>query len=154
MLVVGGIIGWATSRRREKADVKLTETSARQIEVQVLDTALAAINEKVVLPLTNRLSTLQNEYETLLKELKQLRNAITKMYVCRHVVDCPIKLELQKQQTNNNAAAKRKPATNRQREPGREADGTPDCDPGEHGEHGNSRKGAPGTSPGGAVQYR
>jgi hypothetical protein len=123
MLLAGGVIGWLTNHRREKADIRLTEASVRQTEVDVLDRALSAINEKVVEPLTARFGILQSDYELVLKELKQLRNAISKMYVCRYTDNCPVRFELQKQQAVRNGAGKRKPAANRQREPGGEADG-------------------------------
>ena len=114
-LVAGGVIGWLSTFRRQRADTK-------QVEVDVLEKALMTINEKVVQPLTDRFSALQGDYETVLRELKQLRNAITKMYICRHVTDCPIKLELQVQQADDRKSKRRKQPTNRQREPGGEGD--------------------------------
>lgn len=112
VLIVGAFVGWFPNRKKQKVDTK-------QIEVDVLEKSLQVLNKDVVQPLRDNLELLRVEYSELSKDFKKIKNAVNKMYSCRHLTSCPISLELQKSDKNNGNRKGNggKPTTNRQREP-------------------------------------
>ena len=132
VLIVGAFVGWFPNRKKQKVDTK-------QIEVDVLEKALQVLNKDVVQPLRDNLELLRVENSGISKELKTLKNAVNKMYTCRSLSNCPIRIELQKPDKNNGRkGSNAKPTTNRQREPsGGENDTTGDsaADDGEDQPH-------------------
>ena len=133
MLVVGAFVGWFPNRKKQRVDTK-------QIEVEVLEKAIQVLNKDVVDPLTDRFSSLQDDYSKLLKELRCLKNAINKAYNCRYVASCPIRDELQNNKADSKSRSRIKQPTNRQREP---ADGA-DCEAAGGSESGSSTEASPG----------
>ncbi|WP_165027085.1 hypothetical protein [Dysgonomonas sp. ZJ279] len=107
--VVAALITYFSTRKRQKVDTK-------QIEVDVLEKALQVIQKDVVEPLTKRLALLQKENETTNKYLNKLQNAINKMYNCRSLSNCPIRIELQKPEGNNRKGNVIKSRANRPRD--------------------------------------
>jgi hypothetical protein len=101
--IVGVIIGKITNRKRENVN-------AKELEVKITDKLLKIIMVDIVDPLREELAIARDE-------LKKLKNAINKRYTCRNNADCPISVGLQKQQDSDRKRTRRKPATNRQREP-------------------------------------
>lgn len=102
---------WFITRHKQRADTK-------KIEVEVLEKALQVLNADVVLPLRVELKKVQGENVTISYELKKLRNAIAKLYNCRWLDACPIRVELRRQEDSDRKGQKRQQPTNRQREPG------------------------------------
>lgn len=116
--LISVITGWAIGLKRQRVDTK-------KIEVEVLEKSLQVMQKDVVEPLRASLGIVQNHYSELSKNFDTLKNAVNKMYNCRSLSNCPIRVELQKSDKNNGNRKARngKPPTNRQREPsGREND--------------------------------
>lgn len=109
MLILGALVGWFPNRKKQKVDTK-------QIEVEVLEKALIVIEKNVVEPLTNRFILLQTENDITNQNLKKLQNAINKMYNCRSLSNCPIRIELSKPEGNNRKGNAGRPRANRPRD--------------------------------------
>lgn len=107
--VVAALITYFSTRKKQKVDTK-------QIEVDVLEKSLQVLNKDVVEPLRHNLELLQLENQTIAKELKNLRNAINKMYSCRSLSNCPIRLELSKSEGGSRKTNVNRPGSNRPRD--------------------------------------
>ncbi len=122
MLVLGALVGWFPTRRKQRADT-------RRVEIEVLEAAIKTLNTTVVEPLAARLNTLQDDYEELIEELRRLKNAINKAYNCKHITSCPIRDELQRQERNVRPRHGGERSAHRQREPCSSDHAETDCDP-------------------------
>lgn len=109
MLILGALVGWFPNRKKQKVDTK-------QIEVEVLEKSLQILNKDVVEPLRNNLELLRSEYTELNNRLKKFQDAINKMYNCRNLAGCPIRIELQKSENNNRRGNTDKQRANRPRD--------------------------------------
>lgn len=101
---------WVLTRHKQRADTK-------KIEVEVLQKAIQVLNVDVVIPLQNRLKLSEERCDKISSKLTMLQNAFSKIYNCRHLPDCPIRIELRDQENRRRKGSAGKPSTNRQREP-------------------------------------
>lgn len=109
MLILGALVGWLPNRKKQKVDTK-------QIEVDVLEKSLQVLNKDVVKPLRDNLELLQIDNAEINKQLTILKNAINKMYSCRFLSTCPIRIELSKSEGSNRKGNTSRPRSNRPRD--------------------------------------
>jgi hypothetical protein len=129
MTVLLGYFGWRANADKNKlmAELKGMEAAntAKDIENKRswLELYEDISNDQAV-----RLTNMQAEIQTLIKNIKKLENALNKIHNCRYYDVCPVRdaLELSKPQRVINTGQHRKPTTNRQREPVGDENDTPD----------------------------
>lgn len=109
MLILGAFLGWLPNRKKQKVDTK-------QIEVDVLEKSLQVLDKNVVQPLLKNMELLQEENASISQQLKVLKNAINKMYKCRTLDACPIRIELQKSEGGDRKGNSNRPPAYRPRD--------------------------------------
>lgn len=107
--VVTALITYFSTRKKNKVDTK-------QIEVDVLEKSLQVLNKDVVQPLRENLELLQDDYSVITQKLNTLQNAINKMYSCRSLSACPIRIELSKSEKPNRKGNSNRTRGNRPRD--------------------------------------
>lgn len=91
-LIAGG--GWLFDKRRHKQEVEGLKADNKQKDMNLSKMYVDEFKTNIAEPL-------RREVGGLRREVKHLRNAISKINDCPHAADCPVYDELQKQQTDD-----------------------------------------------------
>ncbi len=84
---LSSVFAWFAGRKKSNAEIE-------SIEADNTKKILATNEEFIVKPI-------KAEINALRKEIKKLRNAIARVSECPHSDDCPVRVELQKHETDN-----------------------------------------------------
>ena len=86
--------GWLFDRRKHMQEVEGLKADNKQKEMNLAKTYVDEFKNNIAEPL-------RREVGGLRREIKHLRDAISKINDCPHAADCPVYDELQKHQTDN-----------------------------------------------------
>lgn len=95
-LVAGG--GWLFDRKKHRQDIESLRADNRQKDMDLSKMYVDEFKENIAEPL-------RREVGGLRREVKHLRDAISKINDCPHAAECPVYDELQKQQADDGTAA-------------------------------------------------
>ena len=94
--LLGGC-GWLFDRHKHKQEVEGLKADNRQKDMDLSKMYVDEFKENIAEPL-------RREVGGLRREVKHLRDAISKINDCPHAADCPVYDELQKQQADDDRA--------------------------------------------------
>ena len=81
-----------------KAEVAAAQINTRSDELENVKKAMEILMEQVVEPLKREIKAIRNE-------LSKLRKVVEKVNTCTHIANCPVRIELHKQDLEFNSRA-------------------------------------------------